>query len=117
VGSKENITQINTGRLYTHIQSATCGAGVKHGSHINSSLQFFSQTNHARKSTLKILWRDCYFQPINVEKTTVRGTMDTEINNIIYMELYSGPEITHGKYGKTNVAGSLDRDSTLFGKL
>jgi hypothetical protein len=39
--------------------------------------------------------------------------MDAEINNVIYMELYSGPKMTHGKYGKTNVAGSIDRDSTV----
>jgi hypothetical protein len=40
--------------------------------------------------------------------------MDAEINNVIYMELYSGPKMAHGKYGKTNVAGSIDRDSTVY---
>jgi hypothetical protein len=34
--------------------------------------------------------------------------MDAEINNVIYMELYSGPKMAHGKYGKMNVAG-IDR--------
>jgi hypothetical protein len=29
------------------------------------------------------------------------------------MELYSGPKVAHGKYEKTNVAGSIDRDSTV----
>jgi hypothetical protein len=40
--------------------------------------------------------------------------MDAEINNIIYMELYSGPKMAHGKYEKTNVARSIDRDSTVY---
>jgi hypothetical protein len=39
--------------------------------------------------------------------------MDAEINNVIYMELYSGPKMAHGKYEKTNVARSIDRDSTV----
>jgi hypothetical protein len=39
--------------------------------------------------------------------------MDAEINNVIYMELYLGPKMVHGKYGKTNVAGSIDRDSIV----
>jgi hypothetical protein len=42
-----------------------------------------------------------------------RGTMDAEINNVIYMELYSGPKMAHDKYEKTNVARSIDRDSTV----
>jgi hypothetical protein len=45
VGSEDNVTQINTGRLYTYKQSATCGAGLQHGSHINSPLQFFFFSN------------------------------------------------------------------------
>jgi hypothetical protein len=40
--------------------------------------------------------------------------MDAEINNVIYMELYLGPKMAHGKYGKTNIVGSIDRDSTVF---
>jgi hypothetical protein len=40
--------------------------------------------------------------------------MDVEINNVIYMELYSGPKMAYGKYGKLNVAGSIDRDSTVL---
>jgi hypothetical protein len=39
--------------------------------------------------------------------------MDAEINNVIYMELHSGQKMAHGKYGKTNVAGSIDRDFTV----
>jgi hypothetical protein len=40
--------------------------------------------------------------------------MDAEINNVIYMELYSGPKMAHSKYEKTNVARSIDRDSTVL---
>jgi hypothetical protein len=40
--------------------------------------------------------------------------MDAEINNVIYMELYSGPKMARSKYEKTNVARSIDRDSTVF---
>jgi hypothetical protein len=39
--------------------------------------------------------------------------MDAEINNIIYMELYTGPKMSHGKYEKMNVTRSMDRDSTV----
>jgi hypothetical protein len=39
--------------------------------------------------------------------------MDAEIN-VIYMELYSGPKMAHDKYEKTNVARSIDRDSTVL---
>jgi hypothetical protein len=48
-------------------------------------------------------------------KNDFGGTMDAEINNVIYMELYLGPKMAHDKYGKTNVAGSIDQDSTVFG--
>jgi hypothetical protein len=40
--------------------------------------------------------------------------MDAEINNVIYMELYSGPKMVHDKYEKMNVARSIDRDSKVF---
>jgi hypothetical protein len=40
---------------------------------------------------------------------TVRGSMDAEINNVIYMK----PKMANGKYGKTNVAGSIDQDSSV----
>jgi hypothetical protein len=61
----------------------------------------------------EMLCRDRDLQVINAEKTTVRGTMYAEINNVIYMELYSGPKMVHGKYEKTNIAESIDRDSTV----
>jgi hypothetical protein len=108
VGSEDNVTQINTGRLYTYIQSATFGAGVQYGSHINSSLQFFSQTNSARKSMWVMLCQDRDLQAINAGKRQFEGTINAEISNVIYMELYSGPKMVHVKYGKTNVAGSID---------
>jgi hypothetical protein len=48
-------------------------------------------------------------------KTIGRGTMDAEINNVIYMELYSGPKMAYDKYEKTNTARSIDQDSTVSG--
>jgi hypothetical protein len=70
--------------------------------------------NHARKSMWEMLCRDRDLQVINVEKRQFRGTVNAEINNVIYMELYLGPKMAQGKYGKTNVAGSIDRDSTAY---
>jgi hypothetical protein len=40
--------------------------------------------------------------------------MDVGINNIIYMELHSGPKMAKGTCGKTTVAGTIDRDSTVY---
>jgi hypothetical protein len=37
------------------------------------------------------------FTVINVEKRQFEKSVDVEINNIIYMGLYSGPEISNGK--------------------
>jgi hypothetical protein len=39
--------------------------------------------------------------------------IDSGINNVIYMELYSGPKMAHGKCGKTKVAGTIDRGSIV----
>jgi len=39
--------------------------------------------------------------------------MDVGTNNIIYMELHSGPKMANGTCGKTIVAGMIDRDSTV----
>ena len=41
--------------------------------------------------------------------------MDVEINNVIYMELNSGPKILNGTCGKTIDLETIDRDSTVFG--
>jgi hypothetical protein len=45
--------------------------------------------------------------------------MDAEINNVIYMELYSGPKMVHGKY-KKNERCEIDRSRfhcTIFCKI
>jgi hypothetical protein len=44
-------------------------------------------------------------------KTAVRETVDAEINNVIYMELYSGAKMADRK---TYVAGSIDRENTVY---
>jgi hypothetical protein len=61
-----------------------------------------------------MLCRDRDLQVINAKKRQFGVTMDAEINNVICMELYSGPKMAHGKYGKMNVAGLIDRDSTVL---
>ena len=40
--------------------------------------------------------------------------MDAEINNVIYMELNSGPKIANSACGKTIDVETIDRDSTVF---
>ena len=40
--------------------------------------------------------------------------MYAEINNVIYMELNSGPKIANSTCGKTIIAGTIDRDSTVY---
>ena len=40
--------------------------------------------------------------------------MDAEINNVIYMELNSGPKIASSTCGKTIDVETIDRDSTVF---
>jgi hypothetical protein len=44
--------------------------------------------NQARKSMCEMLCQDRDLQAINAEKRQFRGTMDAEINNVIYMKLY-----------------------------
>ena len=39
--------------------------------------------------------------------------MDAGINNVIYIELHSGPKMVNGTCGKTIVAGTIDRGSTV----
>ena len=45
--------------------------------------------------------------------------MDAGINNVIYMELHSGPKMANSTCGKTIVAGTIDRGSTvhIYGSL
>ena len=40
--------------------------------------------------------------------------MDVEINNVIYMELNSGPKIANSTCGKTIDVEMIDRDSTVY---
>ena len=43
----------------------------------------------------------------------VQGTMVVGMNNIIYVELHSGPKMANGTCGKTIVPGTIDRGSTV----
>jgi hypothetical protein len=43
--------------------------------------------------------------------------MDVEINNVIYMELNSGPKISNSTCGKTIDVETIDRDSTVHKDL
>jgi hypothetical protein len=40
--------------------------------------------------------------------------MEAGINNVIYMELHSGPKMANGTCGKTIVAGTTDRGSIVY---
>ena len=40
--------------------------------------------------------------------------MDAGINNVIYMELHSGPKMANSTCGKTIIAGTIDRGSTVL---
>jgi hypothetical protein len=42
--------------------------------------------------------------------------MNAKINNIIYMELYSGAKMVDNKYEKTNFVGSVDREFIVLGR-
>jgi hypothetical protein len=46
----------------------------------------------------EMLCRDRDLQAIKAEKRQVRGMMDAEINNVIYMELYSGAKMMNDGY-------------------
>jgi hypothetical protein len=41
--------------------------------------------------------------------------MDAGINNVIYMELHSGPKMANDECGKTIDMGTIDRGSTVYG--
>jgi hypothetical protein len=47
-------------------------------------------------------------------KMAVRETVDAEINNVIYMEIYSRAKMADGKYRKTCISGSVDRENTVL---
>ena len=40
--------------------------------------------------------------------------MDAGINNVIYIELHLGPKMANSTCGKTIVAGTIDRGSTVL---
>jgi hypothetical protein len=61
-----------------------------------------------------MLFRDRDLQAIKAEKRQFAGTMNVKINNVIYMEIYSGAKIVDDKYEKTNIAGSIDREFTVM---
>jgi hypothetical protein len=50
-----------------------------------------------------MLCLDRDLQAINAEKRQFKGTINVEINNVIYMKLYSGPKMAHGKYKRCGV--------------
>ena len=70
---------------------------------------FFFQMIHA-VNAVSGLW----FTNDQCSKTIVRGMMDVAINNVIYMELHSVPKMANGTCGKTIVAGTKDRGSTVI---
>jgi hypothetical protein len=45
-----------------------------------------------------MLCQDRDLQAITVEKRQFAGTMNAKINNVIYMELYSGAKMVDDKY-------------------
>jgi hypothetical protein len=70
--------------------------------------------NHATKSMWEMVCRNRDLQAIKAGKRQVAVTMNAKINNVIYMELHSGAKRVDDKYEKTNVAGSIDREFTVF---
>ena len=42
--------------------------------------------------------------------------MDAGINNVIYMELHSGPKMANSTCGKTIIVGTIDRGSAVHTK-
>jgi hypothetical protein len=43
-----------------------------------------------------------------MRKNEFGGTINAEINTVIYVDLYLGPKMAHGKYEKKNVVRSID---------
>jgi hypothetical protein len=57
---------------------------------------------------MQIYFGSIFFQ------TTHAGNAVSGINNVIYMELFSGPKMANGICGKTIHTGTIDRGSTVF---
>jgi hypothetical protein len=87
---------------------------MQHGSHINISLKFFFLKRTTRKNVCEKCCVGTVIYSDKCGKAAVRGTVDAEINNVIYMELYSGAKMADGKYRKTYVAVSIDRENTVI---
>jgi hypothetical protein len=66
-----------------------------------SSLQFFFSNEPSSKIYARNAVLGTLFTAINADKRQFVKSVDVEINNIIYMGLYSGPEISDGKYIKS----------------
>jgi hypothetical protein len=65
---------------------------------------------------LEMLCRERDLKRKKRENDRFGGMMDAEINNVIYMELYSGAKMVDDKYLKTNNVRLIDRDSTVDDK-
>jgi hypothetical protein len=52
-----------------------------------------------------MLCRNRDLQAISAEKRQFGGTMDVEINNVIYMELHLGPKMAHVNTEKQTLRG------------
>ena len=76
----------------------------------NANNNYFASIFFLKRSMWEMRW--------NRElQTIVRGTMDAGINNVIYMELHSGPKMANGTCGKMIVVGTIDRGSTVLDLL
>jgi putative AlgH/UPF0301 family transcriptional regulator len=49
-----------------------------------------------------------------MRKTAVREMVDVEINNVIYMELYSAAKMADDRHRKIYVAGPVDREKSVL---
>jgi hypothetical protein len=56
---------------------------------------------------------EVWFTMKKAEKQKIGETKNAEINNVVYMELYSGAKMVNDKYLKTNVR-SKNREFTVF---
>jgi hypothetical protein len=86
--------------------TATSGAGMQtprfpHEYLVASIFQFFFSNEPPSKIYARNAVPGTLFTAINVEKRQFEKSVDVEINNIMYMELYSGPEISDSKYLKS----------------
>jgi hypothetical protein len=91
-------------------------AGVQHGSHINNSLQssiFFLKRKMQQNPCGKCC-RERDLQRKRPKNRKISETKNAEINNIVYMELYSGPKRVNEKDLKTKYLRSKNREFTVI---